>query len=295
MRSLKKKAPAYRDPAPSRLAYKLERLRLTPGIQSLIRFGAPLLFVAASAGFFISDDRARTHFSEGVSEIRNTFEERPEFAVHLMAIDGASRELAGDIREVLPYDFPLSSFDLDLEQMRQAVMELDPVAQIDIRIRSGGVLQLDVKERQPAIVWRGPQGVETLDQQGHRVGSLQARAEKPDLPLITGAGANEAVPEALQIFATTIPVSDRVRGLMRIGERRWDVVLDRGQRIMLPEADPISALRRVMALSQAQDLLSRDVEAVDMRLGHRPTVRLADNAITELWRIRGYSLKDNGQ
>ena len=295
MRSLMRKRKPSHDPAPSRLAYKLERLRLTPGFRKFIRVGLPVASLVAAVGFFLSDDRTQEHFANGVAELRRAIEARPEFSVRLMAIDGASRELAEDIREVLPYDFPLSSFDLDLEEMRQMVMGLDPVAQVDIRIRSGGVLQVDVKERQPAIVWRGLQGIESLDQEGHRVGALAARAERPELPLITGAGANDAVPEALNLFATAAPIADRVRGLMRIGARRWDMVLDRDQRIMLPETDPISALRRVIALNQAQDLLSRDVVAVDMRLGHRPTVRLADNAIAELWRIRGYSVGDSGQ
>ena len=35
----------------------------------------------------------------------------------------------------------------------------------------------------------------------------------------------------------------RVRGLERMGERRWDVVLDHGQRIMLPQDRPVPALR----------------------------------------------------
>lgn len=295
MRSLKRHKRSAHDPAPSRLAYKLERLRLTPGYRGFLRIGVPVLAVAGVIGFLTTDERAQAHIDYGVSEMRRIIEERPEFAVHLMAIDGASRELADDIREVLPYDFPISSFDLDLEEMRQAVMELDPVAQADIRIRSGGVLQIEVQERLPAIVWRGPQGVETLDAEGHRVGALIARAERRDLPLITGVGADMAVPEALQLFAVATPLSEHVRGLVRMGERRWDMVLDREQRILLPENDPISALQRVIALHQAEDLFSRDVTAIDMRLGQRPTIRLAENAITELWRIRGYSVGDGSK
>jgi cell division protein FtsQ len=54
-----------------------------------------------------------------------------------------------------------------------------------------------------------------------------------------------------------------------VGERRWDVVLDRDQRILLPETEPGRALERVLALDQAQDLLDRDV-TVDLRLEPPP-------------------------
>ncbi|MFD2844725.1 cell division protein FtsQ/DivIB [Paracoccus cavernae] len=56
-----------------------------------------------------------------------------------------------------------------------------------------------------------------------------------------------------------------MRGLERVGERRWDLVLDRGQRIMLPVDGPLPALERVIALDKAQDVLGRDVAVVDMR------------------------------
>ena len=131
MRSLIRKRPAQCDPAPSRLAYKIERLRLTPGFRRFVRTGVPIAIVCGFIGLFLSDDRAMEHVTNGIDEIRRTIEERPEFAVHLMAIDGASRELAGDIREVLPYDFPISSFDLDLEQMRLTVADLDPEGLLD--------------------------------------------------------------------------------------------------------------------------------------------------------------------
>ena len=74
-----------------------------------------------------------------------------------------------------------------------------------------------------------------------------------------------------------------------MGERRWDVVLDRDQRILLPENAPVQALERVIALSEAQDILERDLAAVDMRIAARPTLRMNKAAVSEWWRIRQLS------
>ena len=90
----------------------------------------------------------------------------------------------------------------------------------------------------------------------------------------------------LLLFAAARPLSPRLRGLERMGERRWDVVLDRGQRILLPEAEPVQALERVIALSAAQDMLARDLVAVDMRLKRRPTIRMNADAVENWWKIR---------
>lgn len=278
--------PPRRDPAPSRWAYRLNRLWLTPLFRVLLRTGLPAFCVVFAAGAWLSDQGRRDDLGAAIHELRRSVEERPEFMVKLMAIEGASAELDEDIREILPVDFPVSSFDLDLEQMRQTISGLDAVKSAQLRIRPGGILSVEVTERTPAIIWRGPAGLELLDGEGHRVGPLQARAARPDLPVIAGQGADAKVAEALELMAAARPIAHRMRGLERMGERRWDVVLDRGQRILLPEDDPIPALERVIALDGAEDMLSRDLLAVDMRNSDRPTLRLAPRAVEEYRRLQ---------
>ncbi|PRX38327.1 cell division protein FtsQ [Meinhardsimonia xiamenensis] len=280
-------APARRrDPAPSRLSYRLQRLWLTPSFRALVVSGLPAFLVAFTLGNWLSDPATVEAMRARLEELRASIAARPEFAVRMMAIDGASDELAQDIREILPIDFPTSSFDLDLKEMRRAVADLDAVAKVDMRIRRGGVLQVNVTERLPAVLWRDEHTLEALDAEGHRVASVASRLDRPDLPLIAGAGADRAVPEALAILAAAEPITGRLRGLVRVGERRWDVVLDRDQRILLPEADPVPALERVIALDEATELLARDVAVVDMRNPSRPTLRLTAAAMEELRRLR---------
>ncbi len=278
---------SHRDPAPSRTAYRIHRLWLTPMFRAMLRIGLPVFAAVAVVGWYFSNPANIETLYEKVAEIRRSIQERPEFLVKLMAIDGASEDIAEDIREIVPVDFPISSFDLDLPAMQDRIEELDAVARVDVRIRPGGVLQVRVRERVPAVVWRNEKGLDLLDREGHRVASVGSRADRMDLPLLAGAGAEDAVPEALDVLATAEPVAKRIRGLVRMGERRWTLVLDRDQSIMLPEAHPIPALEQVMALDQAQDLLARDIVAVDMRNENRPTLRMAAPAVEELRRIRG--------
>ena len=104
--------------------------------------------------------------------------------------------------------------------------------------------------------------------------ALLSRLERPDLPLIVGEGADAHVDEALRLLAAAAPIQDRIRGFVRIGERRWDVIVEPSIRLMLPETDPVQALEHVLALHQAQELLDRDVVAVDLRLTARTVVRM---------------------
>jgi len=288
-----KASRAAADPAPSRWSYRYQRLMLTPGVRLMLRAGIPLLVTLGVAGAYLSDAGRREQIVLAVSEARNSIETRPEFMVKLMAVDGAGYVVAGDIREIVPIEFPVSSFDLDLKDLRRSIAELDAVKEVSVRIRPGGVLQVDVIERVPAILWRTRTGLQVLDADGASVTSTWSRTEYPDLPVIAGDGADKHVKEALALIGAAKPLGARLRGIVRIGERRWDVVLDRGQRILLPATAPIQALERVIALSEAQDVLARDLAAVDMRIAARPTLRMNKAAVGEWWRIRQHS--ENGQ
>ncbi len=274
------------DPAPSRLKYRMERLMLTPLFRLLLRFGLPCLLTFGVASWWLSVEDNRMMITDTYSEMRAKVESRPEFMVNLMAVDGASDLVAEGIREMLPLDFPISSFDLDLEQMRETVVSLDPVKSARLYVRQGNVLQVDVVERIPVVLWRNDRGLQLLDNEGVLVGPAFVRSDWPDLPLIVGDGANTHVVEALDLVAAAEPLSARLRGLVRMGERRWDVVLDREQRILLPETEAVRALERVIAMDQAVDMLERDLLAVDLRLPNRPTLRMTDGAVRELVRIR---------
>jgi len=275
-------AAPRRDPAPSRLRYKLSRLWLTPTFRKLMLLGVPACLVVALAGGYLSNPDTRAAIVARLAETRRSIETRPEFMVKLMALEGASPVLADTVRKLIPIDFPVSSFDLDLEAMQDRIAALDVVESVAIVIRPGGVMEVNVTERTPVLVWRRTGALELIDATGHRVATLLERAARPDLPLIAGWRANAAVEEALAILDAAGPLAPRLRGLVRVGERRWDMVLSDGPTIMLPETDPLPALERVLALDASQDLLARDLSAVDMRDPRRPTVRLSGPAVARL-------------
>ena len=268
-----------KDPAPSRLEYRMKRLMLRPSMRPFRRYGMPVIALATLAGLWAFDEGRREGALAFVAELRNEIGERPELVVRMMTVDGASPELAADIREALSIEFPVSPFNLRLAELREKVETLDAVAHASLQVRSKGVLVVAVDERVPVAVWRSGGGLELLDKTGYRVATVPSRVSRPDLPLVAGLGADAAIPEALQLYGVARPIRDRLRGFIRVGERRWDVVLDRGQTIKLPEMQAVTAFEKVVELDVAQDLLERDISVVDFRNSQRPVLRLGQTAI----------------
>lgn len=274
------------DPAPSRLSYRYQRMMLTPLFRFGMRVVLPFGVAALGTAIWFSDQDRRDNINMVIDDVRTSIVERPEFMVQAMSIDGASAGVADDIREILPVDFPVSSFDLDLDMMKETVAGLSPVKSATLRVRPGGVLQVNVEERKPVILWRMRDGLHLVDAEGFVVAQAASREQYANLPVMAGEGADTKATEAIGLMRAAGPLAKRVRGLVRVGERRWDVILDRDQRIMLPEVGAKTALERVAALSQVQEMLERDLSVIDMRLGDRPTIRIAERSVEAWWRIR---------
>nr|WP_246588090.1 cell division protein FtsQ/DivIB [Paracoccus bogoriensis] len=282
--------PPRRDPAPSRLTYRLQRMWLTPLYRRVVRVGLPAFVLAMVVGLWMADEDRRVRLTDAIASLVTQIQSREEFQVRVMTIEGASPVVERVLRAMLPVDLPASSFEIDLPALRLQVMQLDAVESIDLRIRPGGILSAVVKEREPAILWRHARGIEILDKGGHRVASVTSREVRPDLPLISGEGADRATAEALALFDAAGPILPRVRGLVRRGERRWDLVLDHDQRILLPATGAVTALEAAIALDRAQDMLGRDITVVDLRDPSRPVLRLGVDARNTIRQARGLPL-----
>lgn len=276
-----------RDPAPTRMAYRMQRLWLTPLFRVLMRVGLPAFLIVFALGVWLGDADRRAALAGQVAAMRDTVAQRPEFLVGALSITGASPTLDKAVRELLGLKLPVSSFDLDLPAVQALIGTLDAVEKVEVKVVTGGVLEVAIKERQPALIWRHDGMLDLLDSKGKRVAQVLSRADRPDLPVIAGEGAGEAAAEALALVAAAEPILPRLRGLERMGDRRWDIVLDRNQRILLPAREPVRALERLLALDKAEDLLKRDILTVDLRNQLRPSLRLAPNALRELRRAQG--------
>ncbi len=283
---------SLRDPAPSKWGYRLQRLLLTPGFVTTIRVGTPMALLGIIALTWFSDQERVAEFNNRIAEAKAAVQERPEFMIASLDVEGAGPVLEADVRRVLPIEFPVSSFDLDLEEMRETVGALNGVADASVRVGENNTLTVEVTPRIPVALWRAHDNLRLIDADGVFAGVVAERSDRLDLPLIAGDGAHDHIQEALSLFRNAGPLAPRVRGLVRMGERRWDIVLDRGQRIKLPEEGAMAALDRVIYLHQTNDILEKDVVAIDLRNGDRATVQMTAEAASALRRVNTTRAED---
>lgn len=274
VRSLRQKVRGNIDPAPSRVAYRIMRLLLIPRLRLIFTLGFPsLLIFCATLGLFININ-VWENISAIKKDLKLAFVERPEFMIKVASIDGSSDELANEIREILPLDFPVSYFDLDIKYLHKVVNEIPAVASAAIKISAGGVMQINVAEKTPAFIWRKDNVMSVIDETGSFIRIANSRVDYPKLPLVVGEAADLAVSEISSLMQANEYFKDHVRAFIRVGERRWDLILENNVRIMLPQREFLAAFDRLMLMNEAGQLLSGRLSNIDMRLVVRPTVRV---------------------
>jgi cell division protein FtsQ len=94
--------------------------------------------------------------------------------------------------------------------------------------------------------------------------------------MLVGAGAQSEAEEILALIAEFPTLQERLKAATLVSGRRWDLTLRNDIVIMLPEEDPIPALVQLEALDQSQQILSRDIQTIDLRLADRVVVGLRE-------------------
>tara|TARA_B100001057_G_scaffold424451_1_gene447232 strand:+ start:930 stop:1733 length:804 start_codon:yes stop_codon:yes gene_type:complete len=250
------------------------RFMLTPRLRLILTLGIPSLVIFCGTLVLFLNINVQENVGALRKDLKRALVERPEFMIKIASIDGASDDLAHEIREIMPLDFPVSYFDIDIKYLHKVLNDIPAVASAAIKVTVSGVLQIDISERTPAFIWRKGEMISVIDEKGKFIRLTNSRLDYPKLPLVIGDSANLAIAEISSLIENNKYFLDQVRAFVRVGERRWDLVLDNNLRIMLPQREFLAAFDRLMVMSKSSPLFSNQLSSIDMRIVERPTVRM---------------------
>ena len=165
---------------------------------------------------------------------------------------------------------PILGFSVELA--RQRVETLSWVEHATIERRLPGTVVVNLQERRPFAIWQNQGKFQLIDRSGQIV-DHQNVAEFRQLPLVVGAGAPAGAAVLIDALTDRPELQKRVVAAVRVGERRWNLRLNNGTDVMLPEGHEIAALDRLMQLQQAHSLFDRPLAVIDLRLPDRLVLR----------------------
>jgi cell division protein FtsQ len=163
---------------------------------------------------------------------------------------------------------------------RQRIQAMPWVEEVSIRKTYPGSVDIAIRERQPFALWQSGKVVSIIDPEGRIITGLEGN-KFASLVLLVGEGADMEGPAFLQTLSSFSQVESRVRAAVLVAGRRWNLVLDNGLEVKLPESNIEGALARIATLQADDELLDRDIQTLDLRIPGRMAVRLPEIAMEE--------------
>jgi cell division protein FtsQ len=197
-------------------------------------------------------------------------------AIENVQITGQSETSEIDVLDQLALgDYPsLVMFDVGAARARIEAMPW--VKEARIKKLYPDTLQIAITERSPYAIWQHDGGVVSLIDKDGKVIIDDVGERYSRLPFVVGDGAQARAQEYVDLVDGVPELKNRIHAGVLISNRRWNVVLDNGVELLLPEKDPGAALVAVAALDTQSNLLSRDISAVDLRASDKLVVRLSE-------------------
>lgn len=158
-------------------------------------------------------------------------------------------------------------FDFDADAARARIESLPWVKTARVMRLLPDRLHVDLVERVPFSLWQINGEFRLIDREGVALTTLDNDSIGPffHLPHVVGEGANLHAAELLAALEQAPVLKSRLRAANRIGDRRWDLRLDNGIDIRLPDTDVARAIRDVAALDSEHRLLARRISMIDLR------------------------------
>jgi cell division protein FtsQ len=248
---------------------------------------AAIVFVLATVVFGVVRGGHGPVMATELRDLRDTVANTLGFRIASIALAGEHQLTREEILTIAGVTGRSSLLFFDAAEARARLKAEPWIAEATVLKLYPGRLHIAVTERKAFALWQKDGKVAVISDDGTVVERYVSK-RFGDLPLVVGVGAETRAKDFLALLDRYPLVRGQLRAAILVAERRWNVMLDNGIDVRLPESRVEHALDTLVWLDRDNKILTRDIAAVDLRLPDRVTVRLSDEAFA----ARQEALKD---
>lgn len=197
---------------------------------------------------------------------------RAGLSVADILVEGRQETTRGQLLRTIAVNRGDPILTIDTDAVRERLIGLGWVADATVERRLPNTVFVRLEERKAMAIWQRNGTFVLVDRSGEVIGQ-QGLERFTHLKVIVGDDAPRHAPKLLDMLATSPPLMKRVRAAVWVGGRRWNLRLDDGIDIRLPEENPLAAWTQLATLERDNRLLKQDIIAVDLRIPNKLIVR----------------------
>ena len=274
----------FKDPAPSKFFYKLNRLAYKLWFKLLL-FSIVLSAFFLLARMFVFE---KLDFNESFTSIKNNvfsyFEDISEYKVGKVEVLGASEQLALEIEDLVKKTLSGKISKLSVSNIREKIIGMARVKNAFVKLTAKGNINVKVIERKGLAVLSEGKSYVLLDGEGVRISSFVDLRAVPNLPVLVGQGADSQLKEFVSLYHERLhSLISEIEFYEWVGERRWNLHFRSKLVIKLPEKNLGKGLDLLSVFIEKGFLDNDKISEIDLRDVHRPFIRFKNSATAKTY------------
>ncbi len=244
--------------------------RLTGTVLVLLFFGATGSYGLVASGQY---DVLR----QQLGEPRDIAARLSGFGLEKITISGLSQLTEREVLRIGGINPLLSLPFLSAAEIRERLERTPLVKSAVVRKLYPNELAITLVEREAYALWQYKGELFVVSADGMVIDRMND-ARFASLPLVVGDQANKRVASYVGLLDAAGSLRPRIRAGMLVSGRRWDLKMDNGLDVKLPEEGAPAALAQLARLEREERILDKDVLAFDLRVPGRLVARLTEEA-----------------
>lgn len=157
---------------------------------------------------------------------------------------------------------------IDLSQINNRVMNVPGIKNSSTRILPNGDIVVKTEQHNIAAQWSDDVYYYPLSMDGVKIETPTTERNSNSIVF------KGALPNNLKdIINALTPIENYIDYVNMVESRRWNIHTKNGAKIYLPENNPNVAINKISVLNQTHQILSRDIDIIDMRDNARILVK----------------------
>ena len=241
---------------------------------------ALVVMLWGGAWFFLSD--ADTDSANWVKGKTIAAAGSAGYRVENILVEGRQYSDADALLALINIEKGDSIFLFDPTDAKAQIEKIGWVKSARVERRLPDTLYIKLEERRPLALWKNGKTLSLIDSNGAVL--TQGNLDRfNNLLMIRGKGAPKKAEALLALLNAEQVLKQLVDHAVFVETRRWDIYLQDGKRIKLPETDVGVAIRNMMLRHEQDNILGKDsVTVIDARYQGRLIIR------TKLGKVQDY-------
>jgi cell division protein FtsQ len=179
-------------------------------------------------------------------------------------VEGQKNIPTDEIVANLNADVGTPILSIHLNDVRSKLGKNDWVKDVVLERRLPSTIYIGISEREPIAILQQDKKLYLVDNEGHIIQSNMIE-KFAGLLQVVGSDAHLHAAALLSSLAEDLELRKKVMSAVRYGERRWNLILDEGLIVKMPETGFAQAYKYLGQLHKNDKLFGKNYKSIDLR------------------------------